>query len=46
MNKKKYSSPELEVVSLMMNDVLTASKYVPDPENPVVSGVEGLDGDL
>lgn len=47
MNHKKYISPELEILSLTMVDVLTASNYVPDPENPVRSGLdEPINDDL
>ena len=38
--KKNYSSPELEIVSLSLCDVLGASTYKPDPQDPVVSGVD------
>lgn len=38
--KKKYVSPEIEVVSLLQQDVLAASKYVPDPETPTRTGVD------
>ena len=41
--KKEYISPELEVVSLSMKDVLTASDYKPQPEDPTRAGNEGLD---
>lgn len=40
MNKRMYSSPELEVVSFNIRDVLSPSKYVPDPQDPVVSGID------
>lgn len=43
MKKKKYSYPEIEIVSLSLIDVLTASEYSAVPENPVRSGVEGDD---
>lgn len=43
MNKKYYSSPDLEIVSLSMIDVLTASQYTEAPEDPIRSGVEGDD---
>lgn len=46
MNKRKYSSPEIEIVSLMTNDVLAASTYTPTPELPTRAGDEGIDGDL
>ncbi|WP_405346838.1 hypothetical protein [Ruminococcus sp.] len=41
--KKKYVSPELEVVSLLTKDVLTASEYTAHPEDPTRAGNEGLD---
>ena len=44
--KRKYSSPEIEVVSLKTLDVLTASTYVPDPEFPVRSGDDDFEGEL
>lgn len=45
--KKKYVSPDVEIVSLRTTDVLAASTYVPDPEDPVRSGVDDpIDGDL
>ena len=46
MNKRKYSSPEIEIVSFHTVDVLVASTYSPQPEDPVRSGDEGIDGDL
>ena len=46
MNKRKYASPEIEIVSLKTDDVLAASTYVPDPEIPTRAGDEGIDGDL
>lgn len=46
MNKRKYSSPEIEIVSLMTNDVLAASTYTPTPEIPTRGGGEGIEEDL
>ena len=47
MNKKEYISPELELIKLHTMDILANSPIIPhDPENPVVSGDKGLDGDL
>ena len=45
MKKKFYSSPELEIVSLSMIDVLAASTYSAVPENPTRAGDEGGDID-
>lgn len=45
--KKKYISPDVEIVSLNVTDVLTASNYTPVPEDPVRSGEDNpIDGDL
>lgn len=44
--KRKYSSPEVEVISLKTVDVLTASTYSPDPEYPVRSGNDDFEGEL
>lgn len=46
--KKKYISPELELISLSLTkDVLGASTNPTDvPENPGSGGNEGIDGDL
>ena len=46
MMKREYSSPEIEIVSLTVKDVLTASQYVPEPELPTRAGDEGIDDDL
>ncbi|MBQ9680081.1 MAG: hypothetical protein IJV48_05315 [Ruminococcus sp.] len=46
MNKRKYSSPEIDIVSLKTFDVLAASTYTPQPEIPTRAGDEGIDGDL
>lgn len=43
MKKKYYSSPDLEIVSLSMIDVLAASKYTEAPEDPTRAGDEGDD---
>ena len=45
--KKKYVSPDVEIVSLYVPDVLAASDYNPTPEDPIRSGVDDpIDGDL
>ncbi|WP_405341938.1 hypothetical protein [Ruminococcus sp.] len=46
--KKKYISPELELISLSLTkDVLGASTNPTDvPENPGSGGNEGIEGDL
>ena len=44
--KRKYSSPEIEVVSLKTLDVLAASTYVPEPEIPTRGGNDDFDGPL
>lgn len=36
--KKKYISPDVEIVSLHLADVLTASNYTPTPEVPTRAG--------
>ncbi len=46
MNKRKYASPEIEIVSLLTGDILAASTYTPTPEYPTRAGDEGIDGDL
>ena len=46
MMNRKYSSPEIEVVSLKTIDVLAASTYVPEPEYPTRAGDDGFDGPL
>lgn len=44
---KNYISPEIELVSLSVKDVLAASDYKPTPEDPIRSGVDDpIDGDL
>ncbi len=44
--KKKYTSPELELISLTMRDVLTASQYTPVPEDPARSGDDSSGGEI
>lgn len=47
MNRKKYISPDLEVISLLHQDVLAASTYVPEPQKPTRGGIDDpIDGDL
>ena len=36
--KKNYRTPDLEVISLLHQDVLAASTYVPEPEKPTRAG--------
>lgn len=36
--KKKYKAPEIEIISLQLQDVLGASTYVPDPQIPTRAG--------
>lgn len=40
--KKKYNSPELDVLRLQFNSVLTItpSKYNPDPQDPERDGAD------
>ena len=44
--KKKYSSPDLEIIALSIVDVLGASTYSATPENPGVGGNDDFDGEL
>lgn len=45
--KKNYISPEIELVSLSVKDVLAASDYKPTPEIPTRAGEDNpIDGDL
>lgn len=44
--KKKYNSPDFDIVSLYMTDVLAASQYTPLPEDPTRSGNDGGGGGL
>jgi hypothetical protein len=47
MIKKKYATPDAEVINLTMDDVLAASTVSHDPQDPVVSGVDDpIEGDL
>ena len=36
--KKKYLTPDIEVISLLTQDVLTASTYSAVPEDPTRTG--------
>ena len=45
--KKKYISPEMEIISLILQDTLAASNYIPVPEVPTRAGDdEPIDDDL
>ena len=44
--KKKYNSPDFDIVSLYMTDVLAASTYKPVPEDPTRDGNDGGGGGL
>ena len=46
MNKKQYSSPDLEIVSFKLNDVILASMMIVDPEGNASSGEEGGGGEF
>lgn len=43
--KKKYCSPEIELISLSIkNDVLIASQYTEEKEIPTTGGNDNFDG--
>ncbi len=44
--KKKYNSPDFDIVSLYTTDVLAASKYTPIAEDPTRAGNDGGGGGL
>ena len=44
--KKKYTSPELELISLTTRDVLAASQYTPVPEDPTRAGDDSGGGEI
>lgn len=44
--KKKYNSPDFDIVSLYMTDVLAASTYNPIPEDPTRDGNDSGGGGL
>ena len=45
--KKNYNSPEMEIISLLSQDVLAASTYIPTPEVPTRAGDdEPIEDDL
>lgn len=44
--KKNYISPEIELVSLYVTDVLAASDYNPTPEIPTRAGKDNPIDDL
>lgn len=46
MNKKQYSSPDLEIVSFKLNDVILASVSIVDPEGNATGGQEGGGGEF
>ena len=44
--KKEYNSPDFDIVSLSLKDILTASEYTPVPEDPTRAGNDGGGGGL
>ena len=44
--KKDYNSPDFDIVSLSMKDVLTASEYTPVPEDPTRAGDDSGGGEI
>ena len=44
--KKEYNSPDMDIVSLSLKDVLTASEYIPHPEDPTRAGDDSGSGGL
>lgn len=44
--KKEYNSPDFDIVSLSLRDVLTASQYKPEAELPTRAGDDRGEGDL
>ena len=46
MVKKDYTSPDLEVISLMVRDVLAASTYSAVPEDPTRAGDDNGGGEI
>ena|GEM_PF-3816969 len=38
--KKEYVSPEFEIYSILMSNVLAASTYDPDPQDPTRDGTD------
>lgn len=44
--KIEYNSPDFDIVSLSMIDVLAASTYTPQPEDPTRAGDDSGEGDL
>ena len=44
--KKEYNSPDFDIVSLSLKDILTASEYTPVPEDPIRSGNDDGGGGL
>lgn len=44
--KKMYDSPDWELISLTLNDVMAASQYDPEAEDPTRTGDDSGDGEL
>lgn len=44
--KKEYNSPDFDIVSLSLKDVLAASQYTPEAELPTRAGDDSGEGDL
>lgn len=44
--KKEYNSPDFDIVSLVTKDVLAASQYKPEPEDPTRAGDDSGGGEL
>lgn len=44
--KKEYSSPDFDIVSLSLKDILTASEYTPVPEDPTRAGDDSGGGEI
>ncbi len=44
--KKEYNSPDFDIVSLSLKDVLVASQYTPEAEDPTRGGDDSGGGEL
>lgn len=44
--KREYDSPEWELLSFKLNDVMAASNYDPEPEDPTRDGDDSGSGEL
>lgn len=44
--KKKYDSPEWELVYFKLNDIMTASEYNPEYEDPTRDGDDSGGGEF